>query len=434
MKNKDTIFALSTPPGKSAIAVIRISGPKSIYILKKITKLKNYKKKSIMVAKIYNTQGEEIDKAVTAIYKNPKTYTGEDVLEIFTHGSSAVVKKLLLTLGSINGCRIAKPGEFTRRAFENNKLDLTQVEAIADLVNSETEAQRRQATSHLSGSLSKKTKKWSKEILIILSNIEAIIDFSDQNLPSQLVKKIKEQTRNTIKSIEEFINDGGYGEKIRAGFEAAVIGGVNTGKSTFVNYLAKRDLSIVTNEPGTTRDVIELFYDLRGIPIKFYDTAGFRDPKNRAEKAGINKSLLYMKKCDIRLIFISKENEITNYDTNKKNIFIISKLDIKKSIKKSKKIIYISGKNGKGVTSLLKKIYTKIQCERTLEDANVSRERQRHVLTKTIKNLKNSLNDKNIDIIAEDIRLANKEITNLTGNNDIEDVLEIIFNEFCIGK
>ena len=434
--SKDTIFALATPTGKSAIAVIRLSGSKSFKIISKISV--NFPKEinKATINKLIDDKKNILDKTITTIFKSPKSYTGENMVEISIHGGGAVIKKILETINSNKNARMAEPGEFTRRAFENNKLDLTQVEAISDLVDSQTEAQRKQALNQLGGLLKNKTETWSKKILKILADVEAAIDFTDEELPKNLIKKTKEQIKNIYKNIESSIKKNTYGEKIRSGFSVGIIGKPNTGKSSFINAIAKREIAIVTDDPGTTRDVIELFVDYKGFPIIFSDTAGIRKSKIKAEKIGVKKTIEVAKKADLNLVFIDKYNEIKTYDEIQKKIYVQSKIDINKKIKgkKSDKIRYISSKNNTGIAKLLEEISKKILPDIGLEEVHVSRERHKKIINKTVEILKESIKNKNIDLFAEDIRQAHNEISKITGKKDVEDVLDIIFSDFCIGK
>ena len=432
-KHKENIFALSTPAGKSAIAVVRISGTDSFNIVNKMSTNMPRIPNNAKLNTIKLSNNNKIDQTITTYFKAPKSYTGEDMVEISIHGGGAVIKKVLNALGNNNNTRIAEPGEFTRRAFENNKLDLTQVEAIADLVNSETESQRKQAIRQLEGQLTKKTKKFSDKILKILADAEAIIDFSDDELPKNLIKDIKEQIENIILEITNFLKEGSVGEKIRTGFIIAVVGKTNTGKSSFINKVAKREISIVTDEPGTTRDLLELFVDFRGYPVKFYDTAGFRQFNNKAEEIGIKKAHNLTGLADINLVFIENMQDIYNYESINNKIFVKSKSDIRNKIH-NRKIFNISSISGDGFEHLFNNIYHTLENEIQEEDPNVSRERHRNALKNTLKYLENSKNIKNFDVFAEDIRLAMREISKISGNVDIEDILEVIFNDFCIGK
>ncbi len=432
-KNNDTIFALATPLGKSAIAVVRISGVNSFGVIKKLSTNMPLIPNKATLNNIFLEKNMSIDQTITTYFKSPKSYTGEDMVEISIHGGIAVIKKMLSTLGNMDNTRIAEPGEFTRRAFENNKLDLTQVEAIADIVNSETEAQRKQAMRQLDGQLSKKINEFSSRLLKILADVEAVIDFSDEELPKNLILTIKEQIENIIKDIKNYINEGAIGEKIRSGFIVTIIGKPNTGKSSFMNKIAKREMAIVTSEPGTTRDLLELFVDFKGLPIKFYDTAGIRPHKNKAEEIGIQKARNMSNIADLNIVFIENIAEIKEYDSFNNKIFVKSKSDISKSINK-KNIYNISSINGDGFDKLFKEIYSKINPDNREEDIIVSRERHLEALKQTLICLKKSQNINNFDIFAEEIRVAMREISKITGNIDIEDILEIIFNDFCIGK
>ncbi len=429
---RDTIYALSTPPGKSAIAVIRISGGESINILKKISLAPPKKTRTTTLSTIIDGKNK-IDNAICVIYKAPNSYTGEDMVELSLHGGSAVIKKMLEILKKQKDSRLAEKGEFTKRSLLNNKLDLNQVEGIADIINSETEAQRKQAFMQLQGKLSLEIKKISNLIKGVLANIEATIDFSDEELPKNMIKKTKEQIKNIISKLHDLLKSSNIGTKIRNGFVVSVVGKPNTGKSTFINYIAQREIAIVTDIPGTTRDAIEVFADFNGTPIKFYDTAGIRKPSNKVEKMGISKTYKIIENADINLVFISSLNEMKKYNNIKNAIFIKSKLD-KHSPIIHKNIINISGKTGKGCEKIFKKITKKLNNKSLGEEINVSRERHIIAIEKTLENLEKSNEFKNYDLFAEDIRRALIEISKISGKNDVEDILEIIFNDFCIGK
>lgn len=431
---KDTIFALATPTGKSALAIIRISGTRAFEIIKQISS--NMPKKSNLATlnKIINKKKEYIDQTMTTFFYSPKSYTGENMVELSIHGGPAVINKIIKTINEFKNVRLAEPGEFTRRAFENNKLDLTQVEAISDLINSETEAQRRQSINQLSGNFSNKINEWSHKILKILSDIEATIDFSDEDLPKNLINKNKEQIENIHNEISTYLKDNHVGEKIRSGFIIAIVGNTNVGKSSFINTIAKRDLAIVTDVPGTTRDAIELYIDFKGLPVRFFDTAGIRKTSNIVEHLGVERSYKISDIADINLVFIENKKNIADFVKFKNIILVQSKIDIHEKIRSKDIIYYISSKTGEGIDILLDVIYNKISTNINLENQNVSRERHRNILNNTIKYLKLSLTPKNIDIFAEDIRLSLYEISKISGKKDVEDVLDLIFSDFCIGK
>ena len=433
-KDKDTIYALSTPIGKSAIAVIRVSGTASHQFIKNMSTNKLKAPNQSFLNTIKTSEGTKIDKTITTLYKKPKSFTGEDMVEISCHGGIAVINKIIKLFNQTSGIRIAEKGEFTRRAFENNKLDLTQVEAISDIVNSETEAQRAQAYSQLEGRLSKKSKEIYEEIKLVLANTEAIIDFSDEDLPSNIYKNIKEQIKNIIKKIDKTLENYSSGIRVRAGFIVAIIGKTNTGKSSFINYISEQDVAIVTNAPGTTRDVLESYIDVSGIPVRFFDTAGIRKSRNKIEKMGINKGIKVSERADINLVFVEKLQDISNFKHTKNPIFIQSKLDNRKKPIKNSKIINISSLDGVGVKKLLKIVFNKLKKNNRPESIFVSRERHKNCLEKSKEFLLMAKKNKNYDFMSEDIRQSLKEISKIYGKVDIEDILGIIFNDFCIGK
>jgi len=433
-KKAKTIFALSTVRGKSALALIRISGPHSYELIKKIST--NMPKNPNMATfnEIKSEKGMKIDQTITTFYKAPKSFTGEDMVEISSHGSNAVIKKMFEIFSKQQEMRQATPGEFTRRAFENNKLDLTQVEAIADLVDAETEIQRKQAISHLSGDFFKSSKKIFNELKEILANIEAVIDFSDEDLPDDLMKRIKEQIENIIHRIDKILAGSSVGISVRQGFLISILGKPNTGKSSFINNISGKDVSIVTDQPGTTRDLIESFLDLDGYPVKFIDTAGIRKSVDMVEKIGVDKALLVAKEADVNLIFIEKEQDIIFFKDINNVIFVRSKQDIFGDVFNGRGFYNISSKSNFGIKKLLALLKEKIYGKVPPEMEYVSRERHVKCLNLTKKYLEESKKEKNIDLFAEDVRLSLRNLSSLFGNVDIEDILDIIFSDFCIGK
>ena len=433
-KKTKTIFALSTARGKAALALIRISGPHSYELIKKISTNMPKTPNLATLNEIKTEKGLTIDQTITTFYKSPKSFTGEDMVEIASHGSNAVIKKIFEIFSKKKEMCLATPGEFTRRAFENNKLDLTQVEAIADLVDAETEIQRRQAISHLSGSFFKSSKKIFNELKGILANIEAVIDFTDEDLPDDLMTTIKEQIENIIHRINTILGGSSVGISIREGFLVSILGKPNTGKSSFINNISGKDVSIVTNQPGTTRDLIESFLDLDGYPVKFIDTAGIRNPVDLVEKIGVDKALLVSKEADINLVFIEKEKDIDFFKDIKNTIFVRSKQDLFVDVFQRDGVYSISAKSNFGIKELLSTLKEKIYDKVPLEMGYVSRERHVKCLNLSKKHLEESRQEKNIDLFAEDIRLSLRNLSSLFGNVDIEDILDIIFSDFCIGK
>jgi|TARA_B100001964_G_scaffold108845_1_gene121581 tRNA modification GTPase len=434
VKKQDTIYALSTPPGKSAIAVIRISGKKAFDHIKKMSSSMPTKPNTSTLNKLITQTGEVIDQTITTYYKAPKSFTGENMVEISTHGGNAVINKLIDVFKKNKRMRLADPGEFTRRSFENNKLDLTQVEAIADLINAETEYQRKQAYSQLEGNLTIKTKEIYNELTNVLANTEATIDFVDEELPKDLLNNTKEQIENISNKINNIIKNNNKGRKIREGFVVGIIGNTNTGKSSFINNISNQEIAIVSNKPGTTRDAIESYIDIRGLPVRFFDTAGIRKHKNIVEKIGIKKSKTISKEADLNLIFINKTPEINDFKGTSNPIFVQSKYDIRNKPIKSIDIMNISSKTNFGINNLLKAVFHKLSENNLTENTYISRERHIRCLIETRKYLEKSKEKKNYDVFSEDIRLATKEISKIYGKIDIENILDIIFSDFCIGK
>ena len=283
-----TIFALSTGTVKSGIAIIRVSGKETKKIVKNLTKLSELTPRKATLCNFYEVDKKElIDTGFIIWFPGPKSYTGEDLAELHVHGSKAVVSALLLEFSKFEDCRLAEPGEFTKLAYENNKLNLLDVEALSDLISSETEMQRKQALKILSGDAEKKYVSLRNRMLKILSYVEAKIDFPEEDLPVDILSKIKSEVEDILKIINKILNDGRIGEKIRDGFNIAILGPTNAGKSSLLNYLSKRDVAIVSNIQGTTRDLLQVNLNLDGYPVVLTDTAGLRETHDEIEKKGL---------------------------------------------------------------------------------------------------------------------------------------------------
>ena len=429
-KYKDTIYALSTPTGKSAIAVIRISGKQSLNILKKISSIKKIipNKTKLTLLKF---QKQIIDQALVVFFKKPNSFTGEEVVEISCHGSIATITKISNIL-EISGIRLAEPGEFTKRSLMNDKLDLLQTEGLADLINSETEKQRSMAISGLSGKLSKFVNETNDQLRLMLANTEALIDFSDEDLPKNILYTILEQNKNTIKRIKKEINSSKISKPIRDGFIISLVGKPNTGKSSFINHISKKEVSIVTNIPGTTTDAVTSTIDIDGYKFTFIDTAGLRKHKNKIEEIGIKKTKEIILSSNLSLVFLEKK-EMNKYVEIKNRIFVRSKLDKKRVIRTEKNIINISSVTGEGVKRLLKKIKQKL-IKNQKNEPILSRERHINIMQKVLFELKSIKTKDNLDIVAFKLREALRISLEINQKFDIEDVLDIIFKDFCIGK
>jgi len=429
-KYNDTIYALSTPTGKSAIALLRVSGKDSLRILKKISSIKKIipNKTKLTLLKF---EKSIIDQVIITYFKSPNSFTGEEMIEINCHGSSAIISKISKTL-EILGVRLAEPGEFTRRSLMNDKLDLIQTEGLSDLINAETEKQRSLAISNFSGELSFFVKQINEEISLILSNIEALIDFSDEDLPKNILIKALEQNKNIIKRIEKELNNSKISKPIRDGFVVSVIGKPNTGKSSFVNFISKKDISIVTDLPGTTTDTISSVIDIDGYKITFFDTAGLRKHKNKIEEIGIKKTKETISKSHLNLVFLENK-EFYKYKDIKNKIFIRSKLDKRRKKINNNNIINISSLTGAGVNKLLYKIKQKL-IKFQKNEPIFSRERHISIMNKVLKELKSVNFRDSLDIQAFKYREALRHSLEINQRFDIENILDIIFKDFCIGK
>ena len=424
---KNTIFALATQRGKSGIAVFRVSGENSHQIIKSISSRKKFRNNTASLNKILDGNNI-IDQTITTFFKSPKSYTGEDMVEISCHGSISVINKITKTLLK-KQIRLAEPGEFTKRALINDKLSILEAETINDLVNAETENQRKLAIGNLNGDLDKFVIEISNKLKKLLADLEAIIDFADEDLPKELYKKIKEQNKNICQQIDKIIIKSSLSKKIYSGFKVTIIGKPNTGKSSFINYINNKQVSIVTSIPGTTTDLVSSTLDIKGDKYTFVDTAGIRKYKNLIEKIGIQRSFESADKSDLNIVFL-KNNEKKNYSKIKSKIFVKSKCDINK--KKIKGVWSISTVSGQGVGALINHISNKLK-KKSVSGPIFSRERHIENLKNTLVLLKN-LNLKEIDTAAENVRRSIIYVDGINQKFDIEKILDIIFNDFCIGK
>ncbi len=425
--SKDTIFALATQRGKSGIAVFRVSGKDSHKIIKSISSKKKFKTNFASLNNIIDGKNI-VDQTLTTFFKSPKSYTGEDMVEISCHGSISVINKITKTLLK-KQIRLAEPGEFTKKALMNDKISILEAETINDLVNAETENQRKLAIGNLSGNLDRFINEISNKQKKLLADIEAIIDFADEDLPKEIYKNIKEQNKNIYKQIENIIKRSSLSRQIHNGFTITIIGKPNTGKSSFINYINNKEVSIVTNIPGTTTDLVSSTLDIQGDKYIFVDTAGIRKYKNLIEKIGIERSLESAEKSDLNIVFL-KNNEKKNYSSIKSKIFVKSKYDTNK--KKINGVQSISSVSGYGIKNLIKTISSKLK-KKPISGPVFSRERHMESLNKSLVLLKN-LDLKEIDIAAENVRRSIMYIDGINQKFDIEKILDIIFSDFCIGK
>jgi len=442
-----TIYALSTGPGISGIAVIRVSGKNTAEVIKKLTGSKLPVPRVATLKKFNKNGGKElIDEGVIIWFPGPNSYTGEDLAEFHVHGSRAVIKAMHLAISKINNCRLADPGEFTKRAFQNGRINLLKAESIADLISAETEIQRKQALKIMSGKSSDQFNLWREQLLKILSHVEAKIDFPDENLPKNIINAIRKTSNNILIEIKKTLNDQKVGERIREGFRIAIVGPTNSGKSSLLNYLSKRDVAIVSEIAGTTRDVIETHLNLDGYPVVVSDTAGIRDSKNEIEKMGIKIALNRAEDADLKLVIVSAKN--VNFTgvlkglLTKNAVLVVNKSDLMKGKFNSKfkkyEHVLISIKKDSNLNKLISKIKNKLKNKfTTAEDILITRERHRQNLINCVHHLekfekKKSAQD--FDKAAEDLRLATRHLGMIVGKVDVEELLGSIFNDFCIGK
>jgi tRNA modification GTPase len=442
-----TIYALSTGPGISGIAVIRVSGKNTIEVVKKITGSKLPKPRIATLVKFNKHKGKElIDEGVIIWFPAPNSYTGEDLAEFHVHGSRAVINAMHSSISKIKNCRLAEPGEFTKRAFQNGRINLQKAESIADLISAETEIQRKQALKIMSGKSSDKFNSWREKLIKILSHIEAKIDFPDEDLPKNIINEVQKTSNKVLTEIKKTLNDQKVGERIREGFKIAIVGPTNSGKSSLLNYFSKRDVAIVSEIAGTTRDVIETHLNLDGYPVIVSDTAGIRNSKNEIEKKGIKIALNRAEDADLKLVIVSAKNvDFTGVlkDLLTKNaILVINKSDLIKGKLNSKfkkyEHVLISIKKDLNLNKLILKIKSKLKNNfTTTEDILITRERHRQNLINCVQHLEKFQKKKSaqdFDKAAEDLRLATRHLGKIVGKVDVEELLGSIFNDFCIGK
>jgi tRNA modification GTPase len=443
----DTIFALSSGRPPAAIAVVRLSGPRAGDALKALTGKIPEPRKAALARVRDPTNGEVIDEALALWFPGPKSETGEDTAELQLHGGRAVVAAVFAALGRMDGLRMAEPGEFTRRAFENGHLDLTAVEGLGDLIAAETEAQRRQAYRQLKGLLGDRAEVWRKRLIEALALVEARIDFSDEaDVPEDLVGPALKIAAELNAEIAAALASAAHGERLRDGLVVAIAGPPNAGKSTLFNRIARREAAIVSPIAGTTRDVIEVHLDLGGYPVTLLDTAGMRDSADPIEQEGVRRARERAVAADLVLwVEDITEPALTSVPLTAPVVWTVtSKIDLRKKnkyqnieYKTSNNEFYVSDKEEYGFNSLLTQLGDFATKYFGSEPTLVSRERQRKLLQSTSHAIKAALAEETLgreDIIAEELRTAATALGRLTGRVDVEDILDVIFRDFCIGK
>ena len=442
-----TIYALSTGPGVSGVAIVRVSGKDTKKVIELLTNKAPIAPRVATLRKINKISTSElIDEGIVLWFPGPESYTGEDMAEFHIHGSKAVIDALHASISEVESCRLAEPGEFTKLAFQNGKINLLKAESIADLISAETEIQRQQAIKIMNGKSADKFNNLREKLLKILSHVEAKIDFPDEALPEDIFKNIKKTSSEVILDIKKILDDKKVGERIREGFKIAIIGPTNAGKSSLLNYLSKRDVAIVSETAGTTRDVIEAHLNIDGYPVIISDTAGIRESKNEIEKKGIKLALKKAEDADLKLIIIDAKTPdskgIFKEFMGENAILVINKSDLLEKdlnfeIKKLDHVL-ISVKNNLNLGELIFKIKNKLKNKFIVsDDILITRERHRQHLEQSLDYLKN-FEEKNqaedFDKAAEDLRLATRHLGMIVGKVDVEEILGSIFSDFCIGK
>lgn len=430
----DTIFALASAPGKSGVAVIRVSGPLATKACVDLTGgLPDPRVASLRL--IRDRKDQRLDEGLVLWFPQKQSFTGEDVVEFQTHGSSAVVSAILRELSGIEGLRGAEPGEFTRRALENGRLDLAQVEGLADLIEAETEAQRRQALRVLSGDLGKRADTWRQDLIRAAALLEATIDFADEDVPVDVRPEVTDLLGKTRMALFKEAKGVESAERVRTGFEVAILGAPNTGKSTLLNTLAGRDAAITSEIAGTTRDVIEVRMDLGGLPVTLLDTAGLRETEDKVENIGITRARDRANLADLR-VFLRESEQVElprEIEIRDGDIVLLAKADLRGNSSGG-----VSGLTGEGVDDLVTRI-TNTLAERAGLTGIATRERHRVAIEKTIAALDEAarqleLGEDRTDIAAEELRSGVRALDALVGRVDVENILDEIFSSFCIGK
>lgn len=425
----DTIFALATAQGRAGVAVIRLSGADAVTA---VGDFMSTVPENRGLRRIIDREGVLLDEAFVLRFPIGQSFTGEEVVELQLHGSPAVIAAVLRVLGDHPLLRQAEPGEFTRRALENGKLDLTQVEGLADLIDAETEGQRKQALRVLSGELGQRAEDWRRKLIRATALLEATIDFADEDVPYDTRPEVLELILDVRQSMTREYDGVRTAERVRDGFEVAIIGAPNVGKSTLLNRIAGRDAAITSEIAGTTRDVIEVRFDLDGLPITFLDTAGLRESDDVIEKIGVARAKNRAGTADLR-VHMLLQNEIPQLTVVAGDIVVRAKSDEAESAD-----LGVSGKTGAGVDNLLELIGQELG-QRVATIGVAMRERHRVALGRAIVGLNVAIsaieNPKSMsDLIAEDLRSAVRAVDSLVGRVDVEHVLDEIFMSFCIGK
>lgn len=435
-QNGDTIYALASGLGTAGVAVIRVSGPKAKETLKHLTSIKKAEAGKVYFSAIKDGK-KVLDRALVLYFKAPHSFTGEDIVEYQVHGGRGVISSVMQALSKIDGLRPAERGEYSRRAVINGKMDLTEAEGLLDLIHAETEEQRKQALAQMDGNLGALYEGWRKKLVHHLAYAEAFIDFPEEEIPPEKEHEIDGDIQKLIREIEKHLNDNRRGERLRDGYQIAIVGAPNVGKSSLINTLTKREVAIVSQTAGTTRDIVEAHLDVAGFPVILADTAGLRDSKEEIEAEGIRRAVKKAEKADL-ILFVQdakrypKAEKLPKELTGKKVLTLWNKTDLCK-VKENKKDFFISAKTGKGVAKLWDEIKA-ILTDSFAGGAAITRERYRVALKQCVDHLKAALRVEELELKTEDLRLAARALGRITGRIEVDELLDVIFKDFCIGK
>ncbi|MEE6207089.1 MAG: tRNA uridine-5-carboxymethylaminomethyl(34) synthesis GTPase MnmE [Alphaproteobacteria bacterium] len=441
-----TIYALSTIFGKSGIAVIRVSGRNAFSVIEKMTDLDitALKYRQMYFTPILDPVSREtLDNCLVVGFKAPNSFTGENTVEINCHGSKAVIRAITDALSKLPDFRMAEPGEYSRRAFYNGKMDLTEADGLADLIEAETALQRKVALQQMGGTLLNLYDKWRNQLVNILSYIEAFIDFPDENIPQNTVFKIENDVANLVEEIEKHLLNNNVEERLRDGFKVVISGPTNAGKSSLINAIVKRNVAIVSDIAGTTRDVIEAYVDIDGYPVIFSDTAGLRESDDQIEKIGIELAKEKIAQADFNIFLfdasVDKPDMFTPYLNSNNYVLVANKADklsdeTKKQLQKDGCLLICAkqSQNIDAITSTLSKYFSELFDKSSSQI--ITRRRYKDALFECVENLQRFNLQKEIELSAEDIRLACRAIGKITGRVEVDEILDKIFSSFCIGK
>lgn len=437
----DTIYAPSTAPGRAGVAVVRISGPRAGEALCALSGRALPPPRRAVRVRLREPGGERIDDGLALWFAAPASFTGEDVTELHIHGGRATLDAVLAALSARPGLRLAEPGEFTRRAFDNGKLDLTAVEGLADLVAAETAAQRRQALRQLDGELGRLFETWRLQLMRVLAHAEAAIDFPEEGLPDHIENDINYNILRLLDDISQYIHTSRHGERVREGVFVAILGAPNVGKSSLLNALARRDVAIVSDIAGTTRDVLEVHLDLAGYAVTVADTAGLRDSAEIVEQEGVRRALARAEAADLRLVLFdaaAPPEPASRALLGPDSIAVINKIDLVAAAPDTiagASAIAVSVRDGTNLDRLLSVLTERVG--RLVADQGsvpLTRERHRAALVECRDALERAAAGTASELMAEDLRLAVRALGRVTGRVGVEDLLDVVFREFCIGK